>query len=210
MLIGSAAQAVTLSAFIVTHSELGLLAASAAFGIGFSGLIPANVLAVRELFPVQEASWRIPTLLLRSGTGMGTGVWLAGALYDYFGYYGPAFGAGVAWMIAGWGGAALAVLGMSAPAGVIAVLLTTGYELWKQNGTAMSAIAGILAASVGLMAASAWQLVGPQLGLRNWRQTLRALTFAGGALLLAQALEMHPVQVLLLAGAVGFWWQEPS
>jgi MFS family permease len=96
VLIGSAAQALTMSAFIVTHSELGMFAAAAAFGIGFSGLIPANVLAVRELFPVQEASWRIPTLLLCSGTGMGTGVWLAGALYDYFGYYGPAFGAGVA------------------------------------------------------------------------------------------------------------------
>jgi hypothetical protein len=26
---------------------------------------------------------------------MGTGVWLAGALYDSFGYYGPAFAAGV-------------------------------------------------------------------------------------------------------------------
>ena len=34
-------------------------------------------------------------MLLCSGTGMGTGVWLAGLLYDHFGYYGPAFGAGV-------------------------------------------------------------------------------------------------------------------
>jgi predicted MFS family arabinose efflux permease len=95
VLIGSAAQATTMSAFIVTHDELGLFVVAAAFGIGFSGLIPANVLAVREIFPVSEASWRIPTLLLCSGTGMGTGVWLAGVLYDHFGYYGPAFGAGV-------------------------------------------------------------------------------------------------------------------
>lgn len=95
VLVGSAAQATAMSAFIVTHNEAGLFLVAAAFGIGFSGLIPANVLAVRELFPVTEASWRIPTLLLCSGTGMGTGVWLAGVLYDYFGYYGPAFGAGV-------------------------------------------------------------------------------------------------------------------
>jgi MFS family permease len=95
VLIGSAGQATAMAAFIVTHNELGLFAVSAAFGIGFSGLIPANVLAVRELFPVSEVSWRIPTLLLCSGTGMGTGVWLAGLLYDHFGYYGPAFGAGV-------------------------------------------------------------------------------------------------------------------
>jgi len=96
VLIGSAAQATAISAFIVVQSEFGLFMVAAAFGIGFSGLIPANVLAVRELFPVTEASWRIPTLLLCSGTGMGTGVWLAGFLYDIFGYYGPSFAAGVA------------------------------------------------------------------------------------------------------------------
>jgi MFS family permease len=95
VLIGAAAQAAAMSAFIGTHNELGLFAVSAAFGIGFSGLIPANALAVRELFPASEASWRLPTLLLCSGTGMGTGVWLAGILYDAYGYYGPAFGAGV-------------------------------------------------------------------------------------------------------------------
>ena len=95
VLIGSASQAVAMTAFIVTHNELGLFVVSAAYGIGFSGLIPANVLVIRELFPATEASWRIPTLLLCSGTGMGTGVWLAGVLYDAFGYYGPAFGTGV-------------------------------------------------------------------------------------------------------------------
>ncbi|MPZ57390.1 MAG: MFS transporter [Rhizobiales bacterium] len=95
VLIGSAAQAAAMTAFIVAQSELSLFLVSAAFGLGFSGLIPANVLVVRELFPVSEASWRIPTLLLCSGTGMGTGVWLAGVLYDSFGYYGPAFAAGV-------------------------------------------------------------------------------------------------------------------
>ena len=96
VLIGSAAQATAMSAFIVTHNELGLFLVAAAFGIGFSGLIPANVVVIRDLFPVSEASWRIPTLLLCSGSGMGTGVWLAGLLYDTFGYYGPAFAAGVA------------------------------------------------------------------------------------------------------------------
>jgi len=121
-----------------------------------------------------------------------------------------AFGAGVAWLIAGWGGAALAVFGMSAPAAVLAVLLTNGYEAWKHNAVAMSAIAGILAASVGLMAASAWQLVGPHLGSRDWRRTVRALALASGALLLASVLQMPPIQVLLLAAGAGFFWQEPA
>ena len=96
VLIGSGAQAAAMTAFLFTHNEIGLFAVSAAFGIGFSGLIPANVLAVRELFPARDASWRIPGLLLCSGTGMGTGVWLAGVLYDHFGSYGPAFATGIA------------------------------------------------------------------------------------------------------------------
>jgi len=42
-----------------------------------------------------ESSWRIAALLLLSGSGMETGGWLAGILYDYFGYYAPAFAIGV-------------------------------------------------------------------------------------------------------------------
>ena len=49
----------------------------------------------RKLFPPAEASWRIPMLLFCSACGMGTGVWLAGLLYDHFGYYAPAFAAGI-------------------------------------------------------------------------------------------------------------------
>ena len=64
MLVGSACQTVGLSAFLLTQDELGLFTVSALFGFGFSGLVPANVLASRELFPVGEAYWRIPTLLL--------------------------------------------------------------------------------------------------------------------------------------------------
>ncbi len=84
-----------MTGFVVTQDEAGLFAVSAAFGVGFSALIPAYVLAVREYFPAREASWRVPVVLLLSGSGMATGTWLAGALYDAFGYYAPAFAAGV-------------------------------------------------------------------------------------------------------------------
>jgi predicted MFS family arabinose efflux permease len=47
------------------------------------------------LFPASEAYWRIPTLLLFSGAGMALGGWLAGILYDHYGYYAPAFAAGI-------------------------------------------------------------------------------------------------------------------
>jgi len=95
VLLGSVIQAVTMSAFLFTQDEVGLFTVSAAFGLGFSGMIPATVLAGRQLFPPAQAAWRIPVLLLFSGCGMATGGWLAGILYDHFGYYGPAFATGI-------------------------------------------------------------------------------------------------------------------
>ena len=96
MLAGSACQAVGMVAFLLTQDEVGLFTVAALFGAGFSGLVPANVLTSRELFPVEEAYWRMPTLLLCSGWGMAAGGWLAGILYDHFGFYAPAFAAGLA------------------------------------------------------------------------------------------------------------------
>ena len=95
VLIGSAWQAAAMTSFLLTQDTVGLFTVAAAFGLGFSGIIPAYVLALRELFPASEASWRIPTLLLFSGLGMASGGWLAGLLYDHFGYYAPAFAAGI-------------------------------------------------------------------------------------------------------------------
>jgi MFS family permease len=95
VLIGSVWQTVSMTGFLLTQNEAGLFMIAAAFGLGFSGIIPAYVLAVRELFPASEASWRIPTLLLFSGFGMAAGGWIAGLLYDHFGYYAPAFATGV-------------------------------------------------------------------------------------------------------------------
>ena len=71
VLIGSAWQAASMTGFLLTQNEAGLFTVAAAFGLGFSGIIPAYVLTVRELFPASEASWRIPTLLLFSGFGHG-------------------------------------------------------------------------------------------------------------------------------------------
>jgi MFS family permease len=95
VLIGSGWQAISMTALLFTQSEAGLITIAAAFGFGFSGIIPAYVLALRELYPVSEAHWRIPMVLMFTAFGMAAGGSLAGALYDYFGYYLPAFGAGI-------------------------------------------------------------------------------------------------------------------
>jgi MFS family permease len=96
VLVGSAFQILAMIAFMLTQDEVGLFTVAAAFGLGFAGIIPAYILAIRELFPASQAYWRIPTFLLSSGSGMAAGAWLAGALYDHFGFYAPAFAAGVA------------------------------------------------------------------------------------------------------------------
>lgn len=95
VLAGSVCQITAMTGFLLTQNEAGLFAVAGAFGLGFAGLVPAYVVAIRRLFPAAEASWRVPTLLLFNGSGMATGSWLAGAIYDHFGFYGAAFATGI-------------------------------------------------------------------------------------------------------------------
>jgi MFS family permease len=95
LLAGSLAQVTAMTGFLLTQDEAGLFAVAAAFGLGFSGLVPAYVLTIRQLFPAREASWRISALLLTAMSGMATGSWVAGVIYDYAGYYAPAFATGI-------------------------------------------------------------------------------------------------------------------
>jgi MFS family permease len=95
VLAASACQALAIAAFMTTQNEAGLFAISAAYGLGFSGIIPAYVVAIRELFPSREASWRVPSVLFVSMSGMAFGSWFAGAIYDEFGFYAPAFATGI-------------------------------------------------------------------------------------------------------------------
>src|SRR5438067_436553 len=54
VLAGSVSMIVAMSGFLLTQSEAGLFAVAAMFGLGFGGIVPAYVLAVRELFPASE------------------------------------------------------------------------------------------------------------------------------------------------------------
>ncbi len=96
LLVCSAAQAAAIAGFALTQDEAGLFFVAVAFGLGFSGLIPAYVLVVRELYPSSQASWRVPVLLLSGGSGMAFGGWFAGYIYDWAGFYAPAFTTGLA------------------------------------------------------------------------------------------------------------------
>jgi len=118
-----------------------------------------------------------------------------------------AFCAGSAWQLKGWPAAILAVLAASLPAALTVVLLTVGYQAFHNNARAMAAIAGTLAAAVGMMALSAWQLVRPHL---RRRRAWRAVVLVGASLALAYGLRWSPILILSLAALAGFFWRAPD
>lgn len=115
LLWASLVQATALAGFLLTKDQSALFAVSAAFGVGLSGLLPAYVIAVREYYPIEEANWRIPTVLFAGLLGMATGGWGAGFLYDAFGDYLPAFAIGMAFNLMNLGVLVLLVLRQHGP-----------------------------------------------------------------------------------------------
>lgn len=100
VLAGNIAQTIGMALFLATQDEAGLFVVAAIYGMGFSGIIPSWMLAVRQLFPPREASWRMPAVLFPGLTGMAVGAWLAGYLYDLYGNYAVAWQLGIVLNIA--------------------------------------------------------------------------------------------------------------
>jgi chromate transporter len=115
-----------------------------------------------------------------------------------------AFCAGAGWEVARWKGALVAVLAASVPCAMVVVAFTYGYDLWRSNPLAMSAIAGTLAAAVGMMFAASFQLLRPR-----WRpgNRVRAAAIALAGFGLSFGLHMPPVQVLGIGALVGLIWR---
>lgn len=110
ILFASAGMAVAMTGFLLTQNEIGLFSVSAVFGLAFGGLIPGYILAIREIFPAAEATWRIPLVLFPGALGMAAGGWMAGLIYDGWGFYAPAFAAGIVFNLVN-----LALLGALVP-----------------------------------------------------------------------------------------------
>ena len=110
LLFASAGMAAAMTGFLLTQDEIGLFSVSAVFGLAFGGLIPGYIIAIREIFPAAEASWRIPLVLFPGALGMAAGGWMAGLIFDGWGFYAPAFAVGIAFNLVN-----LALVGMLAP-----------------------------------------------------------------------------------------------
>ncbi len=112
-----------------------------------------------------------------------------------------AFCAATGARVLGLAGAFAAVLAVTLPSAILAVLLTRGFETWRTHPLAMAAIGGTVAAVSGMMWASVWSLVKPYFG---WR----AILLTGGAFLAAWKFHVTPVPVILVAALIGYFWAE--
>lgn len=100
LLIGSALQLIGLSMFAFVQDLFGLYALSIFYGIGYGGIVPMYAIIVRELFPEQEAGWRIGIVFLFGTLGMAIGGYMGGLIFDMTASYIPAFLTGVGFNVA--------------------------------------------------------------------------------------------------------------
>jgi chromate transporter len=117
-----------------------------------------------------------------------------------------AFCAGAGWLLRGWRGAIVAVAAVTVPSSLLGILLLEAYERLLANPVAALAMGAMIAAAVGLMFAGAWLLARPHVTRSSWARTL---LIASGAFLAAAMNWLSPLQVLVVAGVVGYFWGEP-
>jgi MFS family permease len=97
LLLGSLAQMVALTLYLMMDGLTSLYVISALFGLFQGGLVPSYAIIVRESFPAKEAGARVGLILMMTLLGMALGGWMSGVIYDLTGSYRAAFANGVAW-----------------------------------------------------------------------------------------------------------------
>jgi MFS family permease len=97
LLIGSFAQMVALTLYLMMDGLTSLYVIAVLFGLFQGGLVPSYAIIVRECFPAKEAGARVGLILMMTLLGMALGGWMSGVIYDLTGSYTAAFANGVAW-----------------------------------------------------------------------------------------------------------------
>lgn len=97
LLIGSMAQMVALTLYLMMDGLTSLYVISALFGLFQGGLVPSYAIIVRESFPAEQAGARVGLILMMTLLGMALGGWMSGVIFDLTGSYRAAFANGVAW-----------------------------------------------------------------------------------------------------------------
>jgi chromate transporter len=119
-----------------------------------------------------------------------------------------AFCAAIGALICGAAGAIAAVIAVTAPSSVLAVLITYGFERWQGNRIAMAAIGGTVAAVAGMMWATIWVILKPHVG--GLMKNLQVVLITGGALVASRIFGLTPLPIILAGTLIGFLWKDPG
>ncbi len=113
-----------------------------------------------------------------------------------------AFSAGSGFLLHGWLGALAAVIAISVPSSLLVVWISAGYQAGRVNPLVAAVVGGIIASAIGMMVASAWQLVQPRIKEGQW---LRTLLLVVGAMIGLSVFHITPILILLVAGLIGYF-----
>jgi MFS family permease len=113
LLLGSAAQMLTLLLYLGFSSLFSLYVISALFGLFQGGIIPSYAIIIREYLPTREAGMRFGMVIMATLFGMAFGGWISGVIFDATGSYSAAFADGALWNLLNLG-IAIALLTRSA------------------------------------------------------------------------------------------------
>ncbi len=119
-----------------------------------------------------------------------------------------AFCAAVGSQLRGWLGAFAAVLAVSVPSSLIALLFIFGFEAGQQNPIAAAAISGAVAGVAGMMWSTIWTILRPQVG--NIVRTLQVVTITGGAFLASWKFGITPLPIIGVGLLLGLLWKDPG
>lgn len=119
-----------------------------------------------------------------------------------------AFCAAIGSQLRGFAGAFAAVMAVTVPSAILALLLLYGFEVGESNPYAMAAIAGTVAAVAGMMWSTIWTILKPHIGgpIRN----LQVVLIAGGAFLASWRFGVSPVPIILAGTLLGIFWKDPG
>ncbi len=115
-----------------------------------------------------------------------------------------AFCAAAGWLILGFAGALIAVLVLTAPTAVFAVLLLQGIDSGEGHPLVMGAVAATVAAVSGMMWAIVWIIIRPY--AKGFASILRAVLIAGGAFIASWKFNVTPIPILAVATLVSLLW----
>lgn len=111
-----------------------------------------------------------------------------------------AYCAATGWMISRWAGSLLAVSGVVMPSALLAIWMCSAYETYGVHPYFRAAMSGVVAAAVGMMAASGVSIIRARAAGR-W--LLPAVLFAAASVAAMRFDLLSPLKILAIAGVLG-------